>query len=164
MIDNTTTNAQSPINGNFTRNSTSTTPEPIIHVPLSVYQVMSQAAPLNSELLVNKPLFSTKHVFIIIGVVISGVFAVTKIYFDITSDIKNLNTEINNLSKKYTSLDDSKYKDDFYEIKLEVEGLKQQLQNYNFKSLNNEIIKINTQITSIKNEIDKNTEKIKNRK
>ena len=49
-------------------------------------------------------------------------------------------------------------------MKIEVKGLKQQLENYNFKSLNDEIVKINAQITNMKNEMDKNTDKITNRK
>ena len=164
MLNNRTTRTQTTTSGNFNNSTSTLGPEPMIQVPLSAFQTMNQSSSSNSEALVNKPFFSTNHVLIILGVVISAVLAVAKIYFDLTSDIKNLNKEINDLSEKYTSIDKSKYRDDFYEMKIEVKGLKQQLENYNCKSLNDENVKINAQITNMKNEMDKNTDKITNRK
>ena len=164
MLNNRTTRTQTTTSGNFNNSTSTLRPEPMIQVPLSAFQTMNQSSSSHSEALVNKPFFSTNHVLIILGVVISAVLAVAKIYFDLTSDIKNLNKEINDLSEKYTLIDKSKYRDDFYEMKIEVKGLKQQLENYNFKSLNDEIVKINAQITNMKNEMDKNTDKITNRK
>lgn len=166
MLNNRTTRTQTTTSGNF-NNSTSTLNEPMIHVPLSAFQTMNQQTQqtqINPEELVNKAFFSLKHILMIIAPVVVAVAFVVKIYFDLTSDIKDLNSKVDDLSKKYSSINDSKYKDDFYEIKVEVKGLKQQLENYNFKSLNDEIVKINTQIINMKNEMDKNTDKITNRK
>ena len=108
MLNNRTTRTQTTTSGNFNNSTSTLGPEPMIQVPLSAFQTMNQSSSSNSEALVNKPFFSTNHVLIILGVVISAVLAVAKIYFDLTSDIKNLNKEINDLSEKYTSL--PKYK------------------------------------------------------
>lgn len=164
MLDNRTTRTQTTTSGNFNNSTSTLSPEPMIQVPLSAFQTMNQQTQLNPEELTNKAFFSLKHMFIIIGAVGIAVTSAVTIYLNLTSDIKDLNSKVDDLAKKYSSINDSKYKDDFYEMKVEVKGLKQQLESYNFKSLNDEIVKINTQITSMKNEMDKNTDKITNHK
>ena len=75
MLNNRTTRTQTTTSGNFNNSTSTLGPEPMIQVPLSAFQTMNQSSSSNSEALVNKPFFSTNHVLIILGVVISAVLA-----------------------------------------------------------------------------------------
>lgn len=138
--------------------------EPMIQVPASLFTQMNQSSAANTNELLDKAIFSTKHVIAIIIAVITAVAFIVGIYFSFVSDIKELNSKIDDLTIKYSSVDPLKYKDDFHGIKSEVKELKQQLENYNLKSLNEEIIKLNIKVTNINLELEKNTKKLSNEK
>lgn len=104
----------------------------------------------NSEQFINKPLFSTMQV---IGI---GLFLITvcatavKIYSNLTSDIKDLNTKYNTINTNMIKKEES-----IKLIEAELEKIKHQLNNYNLKIFHDDITKINFNISNINDELKK---------
>lgn len=109
--------------------------------------------------------FSSTTVISMILVIISSVATIVGVYYNFKSDLTALSVRIDNLDKDLQSVNPENLKKDILDARSEIKSLQQSISNYDFKSINENIIKININVDNMKLEInkinDKQTSKMK---
>lgn len=157
MRSNTTNSNHTPTNAGHTPSSINYTSVPTETLDLLIRSQTQRNE--NTSPSIENLSFSSMTVISMIGIIIGAVVAVLGVYYNFKSDLTALSVRIDALDKDLQSANAENLKKDILDTRSEIKNIQQSISNYDFKSINENIIKININIDNMKSEINKINDK-----